>query len=49
MANLDPKKVKGTVACQKIGDRVQVSGTVRRGTRAIWRKLNCLNPNLQSM
>lgn len=28
---------------------VQVSGVMRRGTRAIWRKLDCLNPNLQEM
>jgi hypothetical protein len=25
----------------------QVSGVTRRGTRVIWRKLNCLNLNLQ--
>lgn len=39
----------GTVACQEIGGRVQVSGTVHRETRAIRRKLDCLNPNLQSI
>jgi hypothetical protein len=24
-----------------------VSGTVRQETRAVWRRLDCLNPNLQ--
>jgi hypothetical protein len=47
MAYLDPKMVKGTVACQETGDRVQMDGTMRRGTRRIWRKLDYLNPNLQ--
>ncbi|MDE1675348.1 DDE-type integrase/transposase/recombinase [Nocardia gipuzkoensis] len=37
----------GTRACQITGDRVQVSGTVCWETRAIRRKLDCLNPNLQ--
>jgi hypothetical protein len=41
------RKVKGTRACQETGDRAQVPGAVRRGTRAVWRKLDCLNPNLQ--
>ncbi len=27
----------------------QVSGPGCRGTRVIWRKLDCLNPNLQTM
>ena len=36
--------MKGTRACQLTGGRVQVPGTVRRGTRAVWRKLDCLNP-----
>jgi hypothetical protein len=39
--------VKGTGACQETGGWVQVSGTARRGTRVIWRKQDCLNPNLQ--
>jgi hypothetical protein len=26
-----------------------MSGTVLRGTRVIWRKLDCLNPSLQKM
>jgi hypothetical protein len=28
---------------------VKASRVSRRGTRVIWRKLDCLNPNLQSM
>ena len=32
---------------QKTGDRAQVSGTVCRGVRVIWRKPDCLNPSLQ--
>ena len=43
------RKVKGTRACQLTRGRVQVSGTVLWGTRVIWRKLDCLNPNLQEM
>jgi hypothetical protein len=41
------RKVKGTRACQETGGRVQVPGAACRGTRAVWRKLDCLNPNLQ--
>ena len=41
------RKAKGTRACQETGGRAQVPGTVRRGTRAVWRRLDCLNPNLQ--
>ena len=29
------------------GDRAQAYGTVCRGIRAIWRKLDCLKPSLQ--
>jgi hypothetical protein len=43
------RKVKGTVACQETGGRAQASGTVRRGIRAIWRKLDCLKPSLQKV
>jgi transposase InsO family protein len=43
------RKAMGTRACQLTGGRVQVSGTVLRGTRVIRRKLDCLNPNLQKM
>jgi putative transposase len=39
----------GTRACQLTRGRVQVSGTVLWGTRVTWRKLDCLNPNLQKM
>jgi hypothetical protein len=39
--------VKGTRACQETDGRVQVPGTVRRGTRTVWRRLDCLTPNLQ--
>src|SRR5215207_7575901 len=41
------RKVKGTRACQETDDRAQVPGTGCRGTRAVWQKLDCLNPNLQ--
>jgi hypothetical protein len=43
------RKEKGTVACQEISARVQVWKRGTEGTRAIWRKLYCLNPNLQRM
>ena len=49
MAYLDAERLKGTRACQLTGGRVQVSGTVLWGTRVIWRKLDCLKPNLQTM
>lgn len=41
------RKVKGTRAWQKTGGRVLVPGTACRGTRAVWRRLDCLNPNLR--
>jgi hypothetical protein len=41
------RKVKGTTACQKSNGRVQAREARRCGTRAIWLKLDCLNPNLQ--
>jgi hypothetical protein len=41
------RKVSGTTACQESDGHAQVSGVRRRGTRVIWRKLDCLNPNLQ--
>jgi len=41
--------VKGTVACQKTSGRAQMSGTARWEARVIWRKLDCLKPNLQEM
>ena len=41
--------VKGTIACQETNGRVQAYGTRRCGTRVIWLKLDCLNPNLQKV
>jgi len=41
------RKVKGTRACQETDGRAQVPETGRRGTRAVWRRLDCLNPNLR--
>ena len=42
------RKVNGTIACQESDGQAQVSGLRRRGTRVIWRKLDCLKPNLQT-
>jgi hypothetical protein len=41
------RKVKGTRACQESSSRAQAYGAVCCGARAIWLKLDCLNPNLQ--
>ncbi|NJO56013.1 MAG: ISAs1 family transposase [Rhodospirillales bacterium] len=41
------RKVKGTRACQETGGRAQMPETACRETRAVWRRLDCLNPNLQ--
>ncbi|MDM4722550.1 hypothetical protein QTQ03_24255 [Micromonospora sp. WMMA1363] len=38
------RKVKGTRACQETGGRVQMPETACRETRAVWRRLDCLNP-----
>jgi transposase len=48
-ADLDPKGEgdKSMLVCPVAGSRCQGRCTGR--TRAIWRKLDCLNPNLQSM
>jgi hypothetical protein len=43
------RKAKGTRACQETGVRVQTYGAKRSGTRVIRRKLDCLNPNLQTV
>ena len=43
------RKVKGTRACQETGSRAQAYEAVCRGTRVVWRKLDCLNPNPQMM
>ena len=34
---------------QETSGRAQAYGTARCGTRAIWLKLDCLNPNLQKV
>ena len=39
--------MQGKIACQETGDRAQVSGTVHREIRVIWRKPDCMNPSLQ--
>lgn len=41
------ERVKGTTACQETSGRVQAYEAARWGTRVIWRKLDCLHPNLQ--
>jgi hypothetical protein len=48
MANLEPKGEgdKSMPDNQRLRPGV---GAVRWGTRAIWRKLDCLNPNLQKV
>jgi len=43
------RKAKGTTACQETSGRVQAYGTRCWETRVIWRKLDCLNPNLQKV
>jgi hypothetical protein len=43
------RKVKGTIACQESSGRVQAYEARCCGTRMIRRKLDCLNPNLQTM
>ena len=48
MADLD-RKGKGTIACQESNGRAQAYGAARCGTRVIWLKLDCLNPNLQQV
>jgi hypothetical protein len=48
MADLDGNR-KGTIACQESNGRAQAYGTARCGTRVIWLKLDCLNPNLQQV
>ena len=39
--------MQGTIACQESNGRAQAYGAVCCGARAIWLKLDCLNPNLQ--
>ena len=49
MAYPEPKGDSGTIACQEISGRAQAYGAARWGTRVIWRKLDCLKPNLQKV
>jgi hypothetical protein len=49
MAYPEPKGNKGTIACQKTNGQAQAYGVMRWETRVIWRKLYCLNPNLQKV
>ena len=49
MAYPDLKSERDNSMPVKTGGQAQVLGVTRRGTRVIWRKLNCLNPNLQKM
>ena len=48
MAYPDPKGERNNSMPGSDG-HAQVSGVRRRGTRVIWRKLDCLKPNLQKM
>ena len=48
MANPDPRGERNNRMPAKRRS-AQVSGPGCRGTRVIWRKLDCLNPNLQMM
>src|SRR5262245_45369088 len=41
------RKVKRTIACQETSGRAKAYGRGAGKTRAIWPKLDCLNPNLQ--
>ena len=41
------RKVKGTAACQESSGRAQAHEATRCEARAIWLKLDCLNPNPQ--
>jgi hypothetical protein len=43
----DPETVMGTRACQETGGHAETLRTMRQEARVTWRKLNCLNPNLQ--
>jgi hypothetical protein len=43
----EAERCTGTRACQPTSGRVQADGTRCWETRVIWRKLDCLNPNLQ--
>jgi hypothetical protein len=43
------KENPGKIACQRTSGRAQAYGARRWGTRVTWRKLHCLNPNLQKV
>jgi hypothetical protein len=43
------RKMKGTRACHQVVGIEKASKVGRHGTRVIWRKLDCLNPNLQKV
>src|SRR4029450_10194214 len=45
----EAERLTGERACQPARGRVQALGTVLWETRVTWRKLDCLNPNLQKM
>ena len=47
LSGLEREKEK--IACQLTSARAQANGARRWGTRVIWRKLNCLKPNLQKV
>jgi hypothetical protein len=49
MADLAPKGCPGKIACQETRGWVQALGTALWVARVIWRRLDCLNPNLQKM
>jgi plasmid replication initiation protein len=48
MTYLDPKG-EGDNSMSATSDRAQLSETVHGEARAIWRRLDCLKPNLQQM
>jgi hypothetical protein len=43
----DPETVMGTRACQETGGHAETLRMARQEARVTWRKLDCLNPNLQ--
>ena len=49
MADRKSEKTEGKIACQETGSRAQAYGAACRGIRVIWRKLDCLNPNLRKV
>jgi len=48
LAYLDPKG-DGDQSMPEGGGRAQALQAARRGTRVIWRRLDCLNPNPRKM